>query len=158
MKKLNKIVIIIGFLAPLFSQAESTAVAPAKPADLPTYTLIDTVGITTYNGLKCELAVAMSVDRKDIRIIRLDLRKGIYNVNYFAKKPSLFSKQGVQHILADEVDLKGQSVSTMQSTVDFDKGHKDVILKIQLANDQMVEKRIDIEADFFKDNSSRCLK
>ena len=158
MKKLKLSVIILSFIAPLFSMAESAVPAKDKLVELPNYTLIDTVSITTYNGLKCELAVAMSLDHKDIRIIRLDLRKGIYSVNYFAKKPFLFSKHGVQYFVGDEVDLKGQSISTLQSSVDFDKGHKDVILKVQLVNDQILEKRIDIDANFFKDNPSHCLK
>lgn len=156
MRKLNRIMILVGFLIPSLLKAESKLVSP-KPADLPTYTLIDTVVITTYNGLKCELAVAFSNDHKDIHIVRLDLRKGIYSVNYFAKKPDLFFKHGTKHILADELTLNGQAVAEVNSKIDFDQNHKDVVLKVRLANDQILEKKIDIESDFFKDNPSQCL-
>lgn len=126
--------------------------------DIPMYTLIDTVSIKTFNGMECELAFAMSVDRKEIRIIRLDLRKGTYNVNYFAKKPMFFLQHGIRYIFEEEFDLTNQKIITVHTVVDFSEQRKDFLAKIQLQNGKNLEKRFSIDAEFFKDHASKCLK
>ena len=160
------ILFLLGLTIPLAGvaqQVNNSAVASAQvadkpPQDLPTYTLISTVDMKTSNGLSCEIAVAMAVDRSDVRVIRLDPRKGVYSVNYFAKKPALFAHYGQQYLLQDEVDLKGQKVTTVAVTMDFENEQRDVILHVNLDDGKVLEKRLHLDHDFFKDNAQKCLK
>ena len=93
----------------------------------------------------------------------MDHRKGMYSVNYFAKSTSLFGNYGIKFDIDDEFNLKGAPISKVQASFSFKDNHHDLILKVTLT-DQMTgvedikEKTISLDQEFFNDHPKKCLK
>ena len=128
-----------------------------------TYTLIDTA-ISKYEGnLQCELAVAMSSDRSEVRVVRLDPRKGMYSVNYFAKSTALFGNHGIKLNLDEEFNLQGRPVTTVQTSFNFKDSRHDLTIKAIIVDpatgvEEIKEKTISLAQEFFNDRPKKCLK
>ncbi len=132
--------------------------APQALVANPTHTMIDSISMTTLNQIPCDLAVALSLDKKEVRVIRLDPPKGKYNMTYFVDHPELVSKYGVSFQTAELVDTRGQSVKKVRASFDIDKDKNDLILLVYLSDDSVLERRVSVTADFFKDNAKQCAK
>jgi hypothetical protein len=158
MRQLFKILSALVILTGLQASAETSA-----PTKKPSYTLIDNVSYVYRNNLDCEIAVAMASDRSNVRVLRLDHRKGVYSVNYFAKLPHLFNNYGIQVDLDDLFRLHGAVINTVQAGFDLKDDHYDLILKIQTPDpmtgvEVMREQRFSLETELFKDSPLKCLK
>lgn len=139
------------------------AYGPQASAAPTTYTLIDNLSYKIENRLNCELAVALSSNHSEIQILRLDPRKGVYSVNYFARSPEFFSKYGIRINLDELFQMEGAPILAVQSFFYLKDSHYDLILKATvvdpLSRREIVRERsISIEADFFKDTPKKCLK
>lgn len=123
-----------------------------------THTLIDQTAIKTHNQKDCELMVLMSLDRKEVRIMRIDPIKGTYNAYYFMKNPQYISRYGRSLILSEIVNTRGLKVKTVQSAMNFSDNQREVVLSVHLSDGSVVDKKVSVDADFFRDYAKQCLK
>lgn len=147
-------------LTVLFSVAIGPLAARAQQLPEPkiTHTMIDSVVIDTENKMNCEIAVAMSLDRKEIKIIRFDPPAGKYNMTYFVKNPDVFAKYGKSYRVSELVETKNQKVPTIQASFNLDGNNREAILLVHLADGTILKKIVSIGPDFFWDRADRCLK
>lgn len=141
------------------------SVAPMAKAktDPVAYILIDNVSQNFEGNLSCELAVMMSTDHREVRVARLDHRKGMYSVNYFAKSTALFGNFGIKFDIDDEFNLKSAPITKVQASFKFKDSHHDLILKATLTDpmtgvEDIKEKTISLDQEFFNDHPRKCLK
>ena len=148
---------VLTFTFSAFSIAQSTDPVTLSVAK-PTHTMIDSAMMKTQNQRECELIAAMSLDRKELRIIRADPPKGKYNMTYFVNHPELISKYGSSYLITDLVDTKSLKVLTIQASFNFDDNQRDVLLVIHLADGAKLDKKISVDAEFFRDHAKACIK
>ena len=144
----------------VFLASSFFALVTFAKTDLPAYTLIDSTDYKV-DQLKCEIAVA--TNGSDVRVMRLDPRKGMYSVNYFSKSPALFGNFGIRLDLDDEFQLHGVRPSTVQASFNFKNSRHDLNLKIIISDvargtDEVKEKTISLDQEFFSDHPKKCLK
>ena len=131
--------------------------------ETPTYTLMDTMDYKFEGPLKCEIAVVVSADKSEVRVVRLDPRKGMYSVNYFAKSTVLFGNYGLKLSVRDELNLGDAVISTFRASFNFKDSHHDLILKAMLVDpitgkEDVKEKTIPLDQEFINDHPKKCLK
>ena len=71
------------------------------------------------NNMNCEIAVLVSKDYSQVKVVRVDNRKGAYNVNYLINSPSLFQRYGVVYDLQQEVPLNGATIENVSAVFDL---------------------------------------
>lgn len=148
---------VVTALWPSLVMAQKSSTTPAVPVK-PTYTLINEVEIKTKNEMACELIVLSSLDNKEVRILRIDPMKQVYNINYMMDNQSLLSRYGRGYALSNLPETKGLKIKTIQASVNFKPDKHEVILKVYLADNSVFEKRVSVDEDFFKDNSKHCIR
>lgn len=149
----NNILFIFAFASLAYAQR-----VPQAPAANPTHTMIDSISMTTLNQKSCDLAVAVSLDKKEVRVIRLDSPKGKYNLTYFVDHPELVSKYGVSYQIAGLVNTQGQAVKKVRASFEIDKEKNDLVLWVTLGDESVLERKVSVTADFFKDHAKQCIK
>ena len=151
MKTLILSILVVGNL----TNAQQLSQATVAPQ---THTMIDSISMTTLNQKLCDLVVALSLDKKEVRVIRLDPPKGKYNMTYFVDHPELVSRYGVSYRTSEVGNTHGQSIKKVRASFDISKEKNDLLLFVTLDDDSVLERKVSVTADFFKDHAKQCIK
>lgn len=145
------LVLIIGV------NALSTAQAQKASTNSPSYFLIATIPIKTKDQKSCQLTVLSSIDKSEIKIIRLDPPAGKINADYFLNNSSQFAAYGDTIKLSQEFDLVGKEIKRVQSFTDFDDKKKEIRIELFVDERHPMIKTYSVE-EFFSGGLSQCLK